>query len=193
MKRLTAVVFLFTTVSIYAQPKLSLFKSSPSIKPDIDKVVQDYFDNFDNIKGDTLMQTVSTIEFDSKIIPAGSLETTITKYKTPKTYSWQSTMFKTEEFNEAVAKYKQYYRQLNGATFTFSNKTSYRISGAYDAPDENRTFASSILETNTYDRTLKLFKVEIALDYAFPEWTVKIMIYEKIADQDIRPSSGYTQ
>ncbi len=191
MKYLTAVMLLFATAPIFAQPKLSIFKSSNSIKPDIEKVVQDYFQNFDNIKGDTLMKTVSTIEFDSKIIPAGSLETTITKYKTPKTYSWQSTLFKSEEFKEAVGKYKQYYRQLNGSTFTFSNKTSYRVSGNYDSPDEAKAFASSVLGVNSYDNNLKLFKIEIGLNYAFPEWVVSIMVYEKVADEDIRPASGY--
>lgn len=191
MKRLIAVVLCFTTISNYAQSKLSFFKTTASIKPDIEKVVQDYFDNFNNIKGDTIMQTVSTIEFTSKIIPPGSLETFITKYKTPKTYSWQSTLYQTEEFKDAVARYRQYYRQLNGSTFTFYDKRTYRMAGNYDAPDEGRTFASSVLEIHSYDPGMNLFKIEIALNYLFPEWTVKIMIYEKVADEDIRPSSGY--
>ena len=193
MKRLTLVILLFTTTSIFAQSKLSVFKSSSSIKPDIEKIVGDYFDNFDNIKGDTIMQTVSTVEFNSKVIPAGATETSITKYKTSKTYSWQSTLFSSEEFKTAVDKYKQYYRQLNGATFTFSDKTSYKLSGIYDIPNEERTFASSTLEVSSYDRKLKNFKVEIGLNYFFPDWQVRIMVYEKLSDEDIRPSSGYTR
>ena len=192
MKQLIAVVILFTTTTLSAQTKLSVFKSSNSIKPDIEKVVHDYFDNFENIKGDTLAQNTSIIEFASKIIPAGALDASITSYKTPKSYSWQSTMFKTEEYKEAVSKYKQYYRQLNGATFVFSNETSYRVAGQYDAPDEARAFASSILEVGSYDRSMKLFKIEIGLNYLFPEWAVKIMVYEKVNDEDIRPSTNYT-
>lgn len=191
MKQLIAVVIIFTTISLSAQPKLSIFKNSSSVKFDIEKVVGDYYDNFNNIKGDTLVQSVSTIEFYSKVIPKDALDATITNYKTSKTYSWQSTMFTSEEFKDAVAKYKQYYRQLNGATFTFSDKTSYRLSGDYDAPDESRAFASSTLEPGSYDRNLKNFKIEVGLNFAFPEWTVRIMVYEKIADEDIRPSSGY--
>ncbi len=193
MKRLTAVVFLFTTISLSAQSKLSVFKSSNSIKPDIEKVVHDYFNNFENLKGDTLAQNASIIEFASKIAPAGSSDASITNYKTPKTYSWQATMFRTEEFKEAVSKYKQYYRQLNGATFVFSNETSYRVSGQYDTPEEERAFASSILEVGSFDRNMKHFKIEIGLNYAFPEWVVRIMVYEKIADEDMRPSSNYTR
>lgn len=139
------------------------------------------------------MQTVSTVEFYSKVIPAGATETSITKYKTSKTYSWQSTLFSSEEFKTAVEKYKQYYRQLNGATFTFSDKTSYKLSGNYDTPNEERTFASSTLEVSSYDRNLKNFKVEIGLNYFFPDWQVRIMVYEKLSDEDIRPSSGYAR
>ena len=193
MKRLTAVVCMFASMSLYAQPKLSIFKSSNSIKPDLEKVVHDYFDNFDNIKGDTISQNASIIEFTSKVVPPGALDASITKYKTPKTYSWQSTMFKSEEFKDAVAKYKQYFRQLNGATFVFADETSYRLAGQYDAPDEERAFASSVLETSSYDRSMKLFKIEIGLNFTFPEWAVKIMVYEKIADEDIRPSTNYTR
>jgi ABC-type antimicrobial peptide transport system permease subunit len=192
MKSSLAVVFLLATISVSAQSR-SLFKSSSSIRADIEKVADDYYENFDNIKGDTIMETVSSVEFSSKIIPEGAIETTITKYKTPLTYSWQSTLFKTEEFKEAVAKYKQVYRQINGATLTFHDNAAYKLSGKYDAPDEARAFASSILDIGTYDHNLKSFKIEVALNYAFPEWIVKIFVYEKVADEDIRPSSGYTR
>ncbi len=134
MKRLTAVLCMFASMSLSAQSKLSIFKSSNSVKPDIEKVVHDYFDNFDNIKGDTIAQNASIIEFASKVVPTGCLDASITKFKTPKTYSWQSTMFKTEEFREAVAKYKQYFRQLNGATFVFANETSYRLAASMMRP-----------------------------------------------------------
>jgi len=189
MKQLFAVVFILSAMPIFAQPKLSVFKSSASIRADIEKVASDYFEDFNNIKGDTIIESVSTIQFNSKVIPTGALDATVTKYKTLKSYSWQSTMFKTEEFKEAVAKYKQYFRQLEGATVTFNNKNSYKISGNYDAPDEVRSFASSTLEVKSYDPNLKLFKVEIGLNFAYPEWIVRIMVYEKPADEDIRPSA----
>ncbi|HEY9341563.1 MAG TPA: hypothetical protein VIQ23_08290 [Hanamia sp.] len=191
MKLLLIVVFIFTTLSLCAQIKLPALKSSPSVKPDVEKVARDYYQNFNNIKGDTLMQTAGTIEFQSKIIPAGSLESTITKYSDPNSYSWQAIMFQTEDFKEAVSKYKQYYRQLNGANLTFYDRTSSKLTGPYDVPDEDRSFASSILELDSKKHDLQLFKVEVALNYSFPQWTVKIMVYEKIADENMRPSALY--
>ncbi|MEO5649264.1 MAG: hypothetical protein ABIR03_04975 [Ginsengibacter sp.] len=191
MKLLPVVVIIFTTLSASAQIKLPALKPSSSVKPDVEKVAKDYYQNFSDIKGDTIMQTTATIEFQSKVIPAGALESTITKYAEPNSYSWQATMIQTEDFKEAASKYKQYYRQLNGATLSFYDKTSYKLTGNYDIPDEDRSFASSILELDAKNRALQLFKVEIALNYSFPQWTVKIMIYEKIADENMRPSAFY--
>jgi hypothetical protein len=78
---------------------------------------------------------------------------------------------------------------LNGANLTFYDRTSSKLTGPYDVPDEDRSFASSILELDSKKHDLQLFKVEVALNYSFPQWTVKIMVYEKIADENMRPSA----
>lgn len=189
MKQLFAFLFIFPAFTISAQPKLSLHKSSPSIKPVIEKVARDYYQNFNNIKGDTVNENGTTIEFTSKISPEGALETSITKYVDPYSYTWQTTMFESEDYNEAAAKYKEYFRQLNNCTLNFYDKTSYKLVGNYDIPDEDRAFASSILQLNATNHDLELFKVEVALNYSMPSWTVKVMIYEKIADDKIRPTT----
>ena len=189
MKKWFTVFFISPVFATFAQPRVAL-KTSPSIKPVIEKVASDYYQNFNNIKGDTINKTESTIEFTSKISPAGSLWTSITKYIDPYSYTWQTTMFQSENYQEAVDKYKEYYKQLNGCTLTFYDKTSYKLVGGYDTPDEGRPFASSILQLDGNNQDLQLFKVEVALNYSLPNWTVKIMIYEKVADDKIRPTNS---
>ena len=189
MKKLSATAFtLFIVFTVIAQPNLQRVKSAPSLKPVIEKVARDYYQNFNNIKGDTVSQTESTIEFKSKIIPEGAIDASITKYINPYSYSWQTTMFQSEDYLAAVGKYKEYYNQLNGCTLTFYDKSSYKLEGNYDTPDENRAFASSILQLDNTNPDLRLFKVEVALTYSIPDWTVRIMVYEKVADDEIRPT-----
>ena len=189
MKKLSATAFtLFIVFTVIAQPNLQRVKSAPSLKPVIEKVARDYYQNFNNIKGDTVSQTESTIEFKSKIIPEGAIDASITKYINPYSYSWQTTMFQSEDYLAAVGKYKEYYNQLNGCTLTFYDKSSYKLGGNYDTPDENRAFASSILQLDNTNPDLRLFKVEVALTYSIPDWTVRIMVYEKVADDEIRPT-----
>lgn len=182
------MVLFSPVLGINAQPRLTPLTSATSIKSAVEKVARDYYQNFNNIKGDTINQTVSTIEFKSKISPTGSIATSIIKYIDPYSYTWQSTLFESEDFQAAADKYKDYYHQLNGCTLTFYDKTSYKLSGNYDIPDEDRSFASSILQLDSSNHDLRLFKVEVALNYSMPTWTVKVMIYEKVADEDIRPT-----
>lgn len=185
MKPFFTCLLFFPALAITAQRKIH---KSPSIRPVIEEVARDYYQNFNNIKGDTINETMSTIEFKSRVSPEEALGTSITKYVDPYSYTWQSTLFQSEDYHSAVARYKEYFRQLNGCTLTFYNKISYKLHGDYDTPDENRSFASSILQLDGNNPDLELFKVEVALNYSMPDWTVKVMVYEKMADSQIRPS-----
>jgi hypothetical protein len=186
MKQLLAIGLVLLCSTISAQPKFSALKTSASIKPDIQKVAQDYFHDFNNTRGEVVFENSNAVQFTSKIVPPGALHVTITKYNSPKSFTWQATMLQTENFKEAESRYKQYFRQLDGATFNLDG-SAYKISGMYDAPDENRSFASSALEVKGDADNLKHLRVEIGLNFAFPEWTVQILIYEKMGDEDVRP------
>ena len=188
MRKIFFTLTILQSITGSTQPLVSLKKSPNTLKPVVEQVARDFYQNFNSIKGDTINQSEETIEFASRIAPADAISTSITKYLQPYSYTWEATMFKTENYEEAVEKYKIYYRQLNGSKLTFYDKTSYNLSGRYDAPDEDRAFASSILQLNPSNNDLQFFKVEIGLSYSLPEWTVKVMIYEKIADDKIRPT-----
>lgn len=179
----------FWAFSGSAQPLLSLKKTPKTLRPVIEKVAADYSQNFDNIKGDTISISDNIIVFASKVAPSDALSTSITKYTDPYSYTWQAIMFQSEDYEEASEKYKDYYKQLNGSTITFFDKTKYKLGGPFDEPDEGRAFASSILQLDPVNRNLQFFKVEIAMDYSLPQWTVKVLIYEKVSDDQIRPTN----
>jgi hypothetical protein len=100
-------------------------------------------------------------------------------------------MLSTEDFEKAVEKYKELYRQLNGSSITVYGERQYKLKGDYDTPDESRAFASSILEPDVKEKYLRRLKVEVAINYFLPDWKVKILVYEKEADEDIRPTENY--
>lgn len=199
MKKLIALAFLCFAGSTYAQFKLPAKltgnrsekqterKVVPSIKTDIQKVARDLYEEFDNVKGDTLRYSTGVITFDSKIVPVGAKECIVIKHPYPNSYSWQATMFESDDFDEAVASYKSYYKQLFGSMITFYDNTSYKLTGEYDMPDDGRSFASSMLKLDEASANVKAFKIEIGLNYFFPQWAVTILVYEKMADEELRP------
>jgi hypothetical protein len=189
MKKLATIFFIFLSPYLFSQQKLSTAKVSNNIKPDMQKIIGDYYDHFYNIKGEMLSESVSTIEYQSKVVPQGALESIITEIKSlHNVYSWEATMLKTDDFEKAVEKYKQIYRQLNGASFKMYDNKSWKFKGTYDTPDDGRAFASSILEPEVAEKVLQRLKIEVALNYNMSEWTIKLFVYEKEADDEIRPT-----
>ena len=189
MKKLLPLIFIFASFNLLAQKSILLLKTGSSIKPDIEKVARDYYDHFYNIKGDTISESESTIEYQSKVIPASSIESSITQIKSlHNVYSWQATLLNTDDYEKAVEKYKQIFHQLNGSNFKIQDNQTWKFEGPYDTPNDARSFASSILEPTVNDKVFKRLKIEIALNYNMPDWTVKVMVYEKEKDADIRPS-----
>jgi len=194
MKKLITIIFIISASRSFAQNKIPLLKVSNSIKPDIEKVASDYYDHFYNIKGEQTDETQNTIEYKSKVIPKGALESSITQIKgLYNVYSWQAVMLNTDDFEQAVEKYKQIYRELNGANFMMHDRKAWKFKGPYDAPDNARSFASSILEPDLNDKVLQRLKIEVALNYNISEWSVKVLVYEKENDADIRPTENTDQ
>src|SRR6266705_4722542 len=121
MRKIYILLLIFTIHDLAAQRKLPFFKIIPSVKTDIEKVASDYYDHFYNLKGEQIDETENTIEYRSKILPQGALESTITQLKNlQNVYSWQAVMITTDDFNKAAEKYRELYRQLNGSTFIIS-------------------------------------------------------------------------
>jgi hypothetical protein len=194
MKKIVTVLFIFPGFQLFAQKIIPLPKVTNTIKTDIEKVTKDYYHHFFNIRGEKIAETESTVEYQSKVIPQGASASTISEIKSlHDVYSWQASMFTTEDFEKAVEKYKQIYNQLEGANFIIHDNKSWKFRGLYDIPDENRAFASSILEPDIDKTDLQRLKIEVALNYTMAEWTVTIFVYEKENDADIRPTGKPAQ
>ncbi len=189
MKKLCGVLFILFSLGLAAQKKNTHIKPVPAIDPDIEKVARDYYDHFTNIKGEKISETENIIEYSSKINPKGALESTIMQIKSlDNSYSWQALMLDTEDYTQAVSKYKQLYKQFNGTKLSLNDGKSYRLKGTYEIPDEVRGFASTILGLYAGENEIHKFKIEIALNHTNPEWSVKIYVYEKEDDEDLKPT-----
>ena len=181
--------FLVFIILIVNQATAQSVKVKPvaGVRSQVQQLIHSYFQHFDGVKGDTLSQSNGSIIYASKMLP-GALESSITQYGHGNIYSFQATLLRTEDFNKGVELYKKYYQQLNGMPVILDDKSTVKLSGLFDIPEEARSFASSILELQKVNKGLQMLKVEVAINYAFPEWNVKLLIYEKQADEDMRPT-----
>lgn len=178
---LIAAIAFCLVATANAQLKIPLKGSANSgLRNDLQKVVESYPHQFQPIRGKVIANNPQTVEYASLVKPAGAQETLIVKYSSEvkPVYSWQSVLLITEEYEEAAKKYKTVYNQLKGMNITYV-VDRYTLRGVYEEPDESRGFATSVLAPAHPPAALKKLKVEVSLQYEFPEWKVAVMVYEK--------------
>jgi hypothetical protein len=178
---LAAIAFCLSTMA-QAQLKIPLKGNTANngFKSDLQKVVESFPHQFQNIRGEVIAKNPQTVEYASLVKPAGAQETMIVKYSSEvkPIYSWQTVLLTTEDYEEAAKRYKAVYNQLKGMNVKYV-VDQYTLRGAYEEPDESRGFATSILTPAHPPAALKKLKVEVSMQFEFPEWKVAVMVFEK--------------
>lgn len=171
--------FLFTFTYVHAQFKLP-GTGNMDVRNALEKVIADYPKEFATLKGEVLTNNPQTVEYTSLLAFKSAEQNTITQYsgKQP-IYSWQAQMLTSEEFETAAKKYKALYGQLKGMTITLNRDYTYGLAGEYDAPDESKKFSSTVFTLQPAASNLPKVKVELSLQYQFPEWKIYLMVYQK--------------
>ena len=165
--------------SVNAQFKLP-GAGNPDVRQALEKVIGDFSKGFVNLKGEVLNTNPQTIEYES-LLPFKSAERNIIIEYSGKTpvYSWQAHMFTAEEFEVAEKKYKSLFGQLKGMNLKLNRDYDYSLSGEYDKPSESKKFSSTVFRLLPNASYLPKVKVELSMQYEFPEWKIYLLVYQK--------------
>ena len=182
--KLTVSLLLFYSLSASSQLKLPV---NNALRSDFQKIISEYPQHFESIRGDIINQNPQSIEYASQIKVGDAQECMIVKYSSgiKPIYSWQALMFNSEDYEAASKKYKWLFNQLKGLNIFYVND-QYTLKGDFEEPDESRKFTTSILAPVAPPQPLRKLKIEIALLFEFPEWKVNLLVYEKEREDDER-------
>ncbi|HEX6332606.1 MAG TPA: hypothetical protein VFZ78_00180 [Flavisolibacter sp.] len=176
--KLKLAVLCLLPILAFSQPKLPV--TNNDLRNALQKVLSDYPNHFSGIKGEVLHENPQTVEYGTLLEFKTAEENTITKYISPRSiYSWQAVMLTTEEYEEARKKYRWLYDQLRVMTVNLDNGYSYSLSGRFEEPAESRKFSGSVFTLTPASSGHPKVKVEITMQFYFPEWKVGISVYEK--------------
>ena len=187
MKRLTpkliGLILLFTALNSGAQlriPNLRAPVTNNDLRLNLQKIIADFPNGFTSLRGDTLEVNPQTIEFASKLEFEMAPQNSIMQYRSlqPK-YSWKAMLLTTEDFEEASGKYNWLYRQLKVMTIKLDGGYTFNLDGNYDAPDEGRGFSTSVFKMTPNASNMPKLKIEVVMEFEFPEWRVNLLVYEK--------------
>lgn len=180
--KLTVISFLFHSFFASAQFKLPI---NNSIRNDFQKIMNEYPQHFERIRGEVINQNPQTIEYTSLLKLGEAHECSIIKYSSggKPVYSWQALMFSTEDFEAAAKKYKWLFNQLRGMNIYYVND-QYTLKGDFEEAVESRKFTNSILIPASPPEPLRKLKIDVAMIFEFPEWKVNLLVYEKEREDD---------
>lgn len=182
-------LFLLCILSFHALYSLGQLKLpiSTAFRSDIQELVKDYPGGFSQTKGEERAKNPQTIEYVSLISPEGVSDAYVMQYSAmgKSIYSWHGVLLETEDFEEASKKYKWLFTQLKGMNVTYVTD-QYTLEGKYVTPDESIGFAISTLTLANPPSPLKKMKIEVSLNFEFPEWKVGLAIFEKEREDDER-------
>jgi len=190
MKCTRPLTLLLLAFSLSAQSQFKLPSLNPAnnaFKADIQKVIEDYPHQFASLRGKVIEKNPQSVEYASLVKPQGAQESSIMRYSSNKkeVYTWQAVMLATEDFETATQKYKSIFSQLKGMNVKYV-VDQYTLVGKYEAPEESKKFVVSTLTIDGPPSPLQKLKVEVTMQFEFPEWKVKVLLYEKEREDNQR-------
>lgn len=185
--RTSLIAFVCAFISLTTQAQLRVPVTNNELRNNLQKVIGDFPNNLNHIRGDVTARNPQTVEYASLLKFDAAEENTITQYLSAKPiYSWQAVVLTTEDFEAASKKYKWLCNQLKVMTLTMGDGYSFSLNGNYEAPDESKKFSSSIFQLTPAATNLPRLKVEAGLQFYFPEWKVNLTVYQKEREDNVQ-------
>src|SRR5687767_8407639 len=141
MKQARAI-FLFSSLCFTFFPlSAQVITARTAFQSGLANIVEHYPNQFKNLAGEVVTENPQSTDYRSVVTLKGSEECIVTKFsaKGKEVYSWQAVMLTTENFEEALKKYKSLYNsiqrlavQINGANAVLRSE--------YEIPTEEKKF-----------------------------------------------------
>ncbi len=175
---LIACIVQFVAAQTHAQLRFPV--TNNELRNNLEKIIKDFSNQLNSIKGDTLARNPQTIEYTTVLKFDGAEQNTITQYiSTKPIYSWEALMLTTEDFAAAEKKYKWLCNQLKVMTINMGNGYTFSLSGRYEAPVESKGFSTSTFQLTPAATYLPRLKIEVSMQFYFPEWKVNLTVYQR--------------
>ena len=178
------ILTLFCFDSLHAQLKSPL---NTGFQNDIKSVVAEFPNRFVSLMGPVMASNPQTASYASLVALKDAESCTVTRYSSGvrPIYSWQALILRTEDFVVAAKKYNWLFHQLKGMNVTYV-VDQYTLGGTYAPPTEEKKFSVSELTVVRPPDALKKLRIEVAMQYEFPEWKVMVQVFEREREDDER-------
>ena len=172
------ILFLLTVHLTYGQ---GVFTNETTTA--LQKVIQDYPNGFRNIRGALITSYPETSDYHSIVEIPGAVNAVISQYHAGNrdSYSWKSTVYNVEEFEEAVIKYNELFSQIRNTIIKVHDEKPFILTGKYETPASSRKNTTSVFHPFSAGTLMQQLKIELSLQYAVTEWKIVLSVYDNDA------------
>jgi hypothetical protein len=148
----------------------------------LQKVISDYPNKFNNIKGTIVNEDPQSTDYQSKVQIPGAGNAVVTKYSSSddrEVYSWKCVITESEEFEVISKKYKDLYNQIKNSIVKVEGEKPLILNGSFEAPTEEKRFVASSFTLVPSIGKMGKVKVELALEFLITEWKVSLLVFDQ--------------
>ncbi len=191
MKKIYITISILFVANVLSAQVYKTIIPGAEFSESLSKIVLDFRNNFQNIKGKSEPKEVGMDMSASLIKLPGSVDNYISTSHSvkDKSASFQSIMYRGTDYNKAVKIYNNVFKQIKRTRVRWIDKSLSNFVGKLENPD-GLTFTVSYLKVEISDPRYEDFVTEVALvNSNFDNWEVQVNILHKKLDTEILPDN----
>ena len=152
----------------------------------LERVIQDYPNQFKNIKGDLLASNAKEMEFKSVVVIPGAESSIVTQYTGADRHivSWQTILYSSGDFDKAENKFKELFGEIKNTIVRLDGERPVILNGKYETPEEDKTHTTVVFDILPATGTMRQLRVDITLQKRDRRWVVVLNVYDKDRKED---------
>ncbi len=173
------IIALLLLIPVY-MPAQGVFTNQTNTA--LQKVIGDYPNKFDNIKGQLISKDPQTTDYQSKVQIPGAGNAVVTRYSSSEEreiYSWKCVITESEEFEVIKKKYNDLYNQIRNTIVKVEGEKPLILNGNYESPTEEKRFVTSSFNLVPSVGKMGRIKVELALEFFITEWKISLLVFDQ--------------
>ena len=146
----------------------------------LQKVIQDYPNRFQNIRGQVITSFPETTDYQSNVEIPGAINSVISHYRASnkEVYSWKSTVFVSESFDVASKQYTDLFNQIRNTIIRVDGEKPFILIGTLEKPSSSRKLTSTRFQLYSAASVMQQLNVMLTLEHAVTEWNIKLTVYD---------------
>ena len=177
-----AIILVTHSVDSFSQ---SVFSNATNSA--LEQVLQDYPNQFRNIKGAMLVDNGRATNYESSVKIPGSVRCFITQSTAnAQVTSWTAEVFASTDYTEASRRYNELFNQIKNTIIKIQGAKPYILNGQLSSPDQGKAYHTSVLSLLPASGEMQKVKVAISLIQQGSTWKLQLAIYDDHEEQLVK-------